>query len=176
MGESRGRQAVSSACRQPDSSATPSLLLLPPRPQWGCKCSSDLGGLTAAARARRCCRATSRARAREGRGRGPHRLLRPLSWPWGPSCLPPPLAESALWIVHPSFLLSVQPWFPLSSSPSLRRHSDNGPSNSAPPLSSSAAWGHRSISCNYPSTYLTYLTAKPLTFAKRIARAFSCFK
>lgn len=65
------RQAVSSRSRQPSSSETPSLLPLPPYPQWGSKCRLDLGGLTAAARARRCCRSASRARACQGRGRGP---------------------------------------------------------------------------------------------------------
>lgn len=171
--ESRGRQAVSSARQQASFSDTPLLLLLPPRPQWG---SLDLGGLTAAARARRCCRATSRASACEGRGWGPHRLLWPLSWRWGPCCLPPSLVGSTSCVSHSSFMLSVQLWYPLSSSPPLGRHSYNGPSNSALPLSFSAAWSHSPVSCNYPWTYFIYLIAKPSAFAKRIAHTLSCFK
>jgi hypothetical protein len=84
MGRRKERAAgagqVSSACLWSGSWATRSPLLLPPRSQWGSKCSLDLGGLTAAARSRRCRRAASRARARQGRGRGPRRLLVPLSW------------------------------------------------------------------------------------------------
>lgn len=79
-----GARQVTSACRQSGSSVTRSPLLLPPCPRRGSKSSSDLGGLTAAARARHRHRhrrrAASRARARQGRGRGPRRLPVPLSW------------------------------------------------------------------------------------------------
>lgn len=80
-GAASARQ-VTSVCRQSGSSVTRSPLLLPPRPRRGSKSSSDLGGLTAAARARHRHRrrAASRARARQGRGRGPRRLLVPHSW------------------------------------------------------------------------------------------------
>ncbi|XP_064339240.1 histone H2B type W-T [Camelus dromedarius] len=104
MGERRERAAgarpVGSACRQSGSSATPSLLLPPPRPPRGGKCSLDLGGLTAAARARRCRRAASRARARQGRGRGPRRLLLPLSRRRGPRASDSNIAEP--WSSHTS--------------------------------------------------------------------------
>lgn len=79
-----GARPVSPPCRQSGSAATPPPLLPPPRPQRGGKCSLDLGGLTAAARARRCRRAASRARARRRRGRGARRLLSPLSRRGGP--------------------------------------------------------------------------------------------
>lgn len=106
-----GARQVSSACRESGSLESPSLLLLPPRPQWGSKCGSDLGGLTAAARARRCRRAASRARARarQGRGRGPRRLLVPLSRRWGPGVAAsrPPCGKRSL--VRPLFFHAHRP-------------------------------------------------------------------
>lgn len=149
MGERReeaaGARQVSFACRQSDSSATRSPFLLPP-PRWVSKSSSDLGGLTATARARHCRRAASRARARQGRGRGPRRLLVPLSRSWRPgiASFRHRMLRGLLGSLVFLSCLWSSPGLPcplLLPSP-ISRHNDNGPSNIALPLSSSAAWGH----------------------------------
>lgn len=109
---------------------------------------TDLSGLTAAARARHCRRAASRARARarQGRGRGPRRLLVPLSRSWRPgiAAFRHRVLRGLLGSLVFLSCLWSSPGLPcplLLPSP-ISRHNDNGPSNIALPLSSSAAWGH----------------------------------
>lgn len=175
-----GARQVSFGCWPFGFSATPSPLPLPPRPQWGSKCSLDLGGLTAAARARCCRRAASRARARRGRGRGCAASSCPFLGVLEPgvgasrSCMSRTLPGS-LTLLSCSVSNPGSPWPPLLLSP-ISRRSDNGPSNIGLQLGSSAAEGHSPISCNHPSTYLIYLTSRRSSFAKRIAQTSSCFK
>lgn len=186
MGERRERAAgakqVSFACRQFGSSATLSPLLPPPRPQPGGKCSLDLGGLTAAARARRCCRAASRARARQGRGRGPRRLLAPLSWRWGPRVAASrPRASRALPGSLTLLSRSVSnPDLPCPSLPSPRRSVGTATMDGQILLSHLAPLQPGAITrllwrLPFRLPHLPYLQ-KPSAFAKRVAHTPSCLK